>query len=156
MHSCIQRYGASAGVLLNYWSHSRTNLALSLSSCLDRWCQNTIVDIDIYYPWGRWSVGPDNTCVNFYRENKNTTVEESEPKDPQHWLIHDLSPYRSTESPPTWATQWLLITRGSTLSTCSCTTPGKKSGASKWPARRSTLTWSLHASDVASSTVALV
>lgn len=47
---------------------------------------------------------------------------------------------RSMGFPRTWATRWPLTTLGSILYTCSCMMPGRKFGASKWPARRSTLT----------------
>lgn len=69
-------------------------------------------------------------------------------------LTRVFSSSRSMASPLTWATRWLLTTPASTLSTCSCTTPGRRCGASRWPARRNTRIWSRPASGEVSSTAA--
>lgn len=61
--------------------------------------------------------------------------------------INRFSPPRSMASPPTWATPWLPTTLGCTPSMSSCTTLGRRCGASRWPARRSTPTSNLPASD---------
>lgn len=61
---------------------------------------------------------------------------------------------RSTLSPHTWVMQWLLITQASTLFTCSSTRPGRKCGASEWPARRSILISNQPVTAEASSTAA--